>query len=351
MSLQEWMEELKGEVQIPFTKRDLERALLALLRTDNLWDALRLSNVPMKLLCHFWNRLIQKGMLKIEEGKLRLTEQGKKLCEELSLSKIPSFSCKLCQDRGLDWGDLSNLAHKFLEWTKGRPSALQKYDQGYVDLSSVWSRTAFLWKQGDLAGKEIFVLGDDDLSSLSFAMTKVVKKVVVIDIDERLIHFLRQIAEREKLPLEAEVHDLREPLPEKWIGAFDTFFCDPTESLPGFKAFVERGLLSLKGEGCAGYFGLTRLESSLSKWAKVQKFLLEKGAVITHILEYFNEYENWEYLQKMRSWDWLPVKEAPSRGQLWYTSSLFRIEVVEKKEIENRKLEGNIFDDLEVATT
>ncbi|MFN4178776.1 MAG: bis-aminopropyl spermidine synthase family protein [Armatimonadota bacterium] len=341
----------RKEAPIPFSPRDAERAIAALLTTDDLWEAVRLSHAPMRFLCAFWNQMVKEGLLTATDGRLRLTDTGREIALALGISPAREAVCDVCEGRGVDFRKLfREAAEKFVAICQNRPEAIQDYDQGYVTEATTLARIAFVWQRGDLEGKEIIVLGDDDLMSIAAALTGAPKRVLALDIDERLINFINEVAEREGLTnLQAVRHDLREPIPNEWLRAFDTFLCDPTESFVGFKAFVERGLLCLKGVGSAGYFGLTHVESSLDKWARIQKFLLESGAVITDLRDDFSGYVNWGYIETMRSWDWLPTKVAPQK--VWYCSAFYRIELIQEPQVENKRLEGNIFEDEEAATT
>ncbi len=341
----------RKEAPIPFSPRDAERAMAALLTTDDLWEAVRLSHAPMRFLCAFWNQMVKEGLLTATDGRLRLTDTGREIALALGISPAREAVCDVCEGRGVDFRKLfREAAEKFIAICQNRPEAIQDYDQGYVTESTTLARIAFVWQRGDLEGKEIIVLGDDDLMSIAAALTGAPKRILALDIDERLINFINEVAEREGLTnLQAVRHDLRESIPNEWLGSFDTFLCDPTESFVGFKAFVERGLLCLKGVGSAGYFGLTHVESSLDKWARIQKFLLESGAVITDLRDDFSGYVNWGYIEMMRSWDWLPTKVAPQK--VWYCSAFYRIELIREPQVENKRLEGNIFEDEEAATT
>ncbi len=348
--LAQLFERAKEASSIPCSPRDGERALAALLATEDLWEAVRLSHAPMRFLCAFWRQLIDNGLLTAANGKLQLKEQGRHLLAAVGLAPAREAFCDACEGRGVDYRKLfRETAQRFFAICQNRPPAIQDYDQGYVTEATTLARIAFAWQRGDLEGKELIILGDDDLMSVAAALTGAPKRVLALDIDERLVNFINKVAEQEGLTnLQAVQHDLREPLPEEWLGAFDTFLCDPTESFVGFKAFVERGLLCLKGVGSAGYFGLTHVESSLDKWARIQQFLLESGAVITDLRDDFSGYINWGYIETMRSWDWLPTKVVPK--QVWYCSALYRIELLRKPVLENRRLEGNIFEDEEAAT-
>jgi predicted methyltransferase len=348
--LAEILDSVRSDAPIPFTPRDAERALAALLATESMWEAVRLSRVPMRFLCAFWSRLQERGLLTVRGSRLFLTEAGRELASHLGVAPAWDGSCSLCEGRGVDPSRLSEeVVERFREVSRSRPEALQVYDQGYVTEETTLARVAFAMARGDLVGKEIIVIGDDDLVSVAAALTGAPSRVLAVDIDDRLIRFIREVARAEGLTmLEASRYDIRDPLPPEWQGRFDTFLCDPTESFSGFRAFLARGLLALRGVGSAGYFGLTHAESSLGKWAQIQRFLLESGAVITDVREDFNSYVTWGYVETMRAWSWLPARVPPDR--LWYFSSLYRIELLRPPSVENQCFEGNIFEDEEAAT-
>jgi len=208
-----------------------------------------------------------------------------------------------------------------------------------------------MWSKGDVAGREILVLGDDDLLSVALSLTGAPKRVVALDIDPRIVDFLTWIARDRRLALDVVHHDLRYPLPPELTGDFDAFVCDPTESLRGFLAFAWRGVSSLRGPGCAGYLGLTRREASLTKWRHIQQELLESGTVITDLRDDFHAYENWSYFERMVAWEKLPTRRVPERDEAWYRSALIRLEVLKEPRCPQEELAGDMFDDAEAATT
>ncbi|SHK37297.1 bis-aminopropyl spermidine synthase family protein [Rhodothermus profundi] len=341
----------RQQAPVPFTERDAKRALAALLTTDNLWEAIRLSHVPLRALTAFWHQLIAAELLEARDGALRLTKSGQALAQALGVAPAREATCPHCEGRGVDYHTLpEQVVTRFAEICKQRPEAIQAYDQGFVTEATTLSRIAFAWHRGDLEGKTIIVLGDDDLMSIAAALTGAPARILAIDIDERLIQFINEVARREGLDrLEAVRYDLRDPLPTSWLRSFDTFMTDPTESFLGFKTTIERGLMALRGPGCAGYFGLTHVESSYEKWARIQRFLLDSGAVLTDLLDDFSAYINWGYIESMRSWKWLPTHRPPERS--WYYSALHRIELLRTPALENTAVEGDIFSDEEAATT
>lgn len=336
---------------IPTTERDVLRVLSAVLTSEDIWRILDLAGLPVLVTCEVLAALTEEDLVAITGERIHLTKKGLDLAERLGVSAVVELRCPQCRGRGLDLSPFRDLAQRFHQLALSRPQALQEFDQGYVTEETTIARIAFLLSRGDLGRKEILVLGDDDLVSLAAALTGLPRRVVALDVDERIVSFLGERAKEEGLALEAVHHDLREPLPPEFLRGFDTFFCDPTESLRGFLAFALRGMSALRGPGCAGYLGLTRAEASLAKWRKIQLELLERGAVITDLLYNFHEYVNWPYIETMRAWKNLPVKRVPGKSEVWYRSSLIRIELVEEAQVENTRYAGDVFTDEEAATT
>jgi predicted methyltransferase len=335
----------------PFSERDARRLLSALLASEDIWRVIDLSDVPVMALAHALQEMAEAGWVEFTRERVRLTEQGRAVAEANAIQPALELRCPRCGGRGIDLGPVAKIADIFKDIAGNRPEAIQKYDQGYVTEESTLYRVSFMWSRGDLAGREILILGDDDLVSIAAALTGAPKRVVVVDIDERLVEFIREVASEEGLELTPLVHDLREPLPKELTASFDTFFCDPTESLRGFLVFAGRGVTALKGVGSAGYMGLTHREASLVKWRAIQEELLGWGAVFTEIRDDFHDYVNWPYIETMRSWDFLPVRRVPGKYETWYRSALLRIELVEKPSLPNERVEGDIFTDPEAATT
>lgn len=348
--LQWVLDRVRHRLPIPVTRPDAERALAALQTTEDPWEALRLSRAPIRFVCALWQELIREGLLRPEDGRLRLADSARAWIRALGIPPAQEFACPRCGGRGVDLEWLGEVARRFREIARHRPTALQPFDQGYVTEETALARVAFALERGDVEGKEILVVGDDDLVSIALTLAARPLRVVALDVDERIVRFIREVAGAEGLlQLEAHVYDVRDPLPEAWVGGFDTFFTDPTESLQGFRTFVNRGLLALRGAGSAGYFGLTRGESSLVKWARIQRMLLRHNAVLTDIRDGFNVYQNWDYVETMRAWQWLPVRTRPAH--LWYRSALFRIELLSPPKLANRPVRGQLFEDEEAATT
>ncbi|MCX8172771.1 MAG: bis-aminopropyl spermidine synthase family protein [Archaeoglobaceae archaeon] len=275
-----------------------------------------------------FEQLKERGILEVKKDRVTLTKNGENAVKSF---KIAEYRCKFCDGTGykLDSSFLDILA-KYKEICKNRPQAVEKFDQGFISEEGVIRRVEFIHERGDIYGS-IFVVGDDDLFSLAVSLTGLPKKVVVIDIDERLVNFINSTANEYGLRVEAHVYDVQKAFPEDFKKKFDIFVTDPVETIPGIKLFLSRGVSTLKGIGSSAYFGLTTLEASRKKWFEIEKMILEMGFVITDIRRKFNIYPASEksysgFENKLPVFKKLGVKTDYD----WYTSSLFRIEAVKE---------------------
>ena len=109
-------------------------------------------------------------------------------------------------------------------------------------------------EKGDIEGRKILFLGDDDLTSIAAGLFNAAKEVAVVDLDTRLLQTIKDISEEEGLRIRLVEHDLRKPLPEQLRGRYDTVFTDPPYTHPGLTLFLSRGIMALeKRVGAAVY--------------------------------------------------------------------------------------------------
>ena len=140
--------------------------------------------------------------------------------------------------------------------------------------------------------------------------------------------------------------DISEPLPDNMLNEYDTFHTDPPEPLEAIRLFVGRGIAALTKSRGAGYVSLSLIDSSLYKWRDIQSILVsEFKVVITDVIRDFNVYQNWGYLEKMKIWRLLPVKQKTPEG--WYRTSLIRIETLRESRGFNEAVREDIYTDTE----
>mgnify|MGYP001773173985 CR=1 FL=1 len=319
-------------------------------RPSTFWELINFQDAHLSLFLKALKELLNEGFILYEKPLFKLTKNP---------SNIREFSdpgCLFCEpfDKDPFWKD---LLKNFKELTKDRPLPTSDYDQGFIRPEDTIKRTAFIYLRGDLEDSEVFILGDDDLISLAMALTGLPKRIVVVEIDERINTFIKGTVKKIGFDnLEVYNYNVIDSLPEDLKGRFDIFVTDPVETEKGLKLFVARCISSLKGPGSAGYVGFTHREASLEKWRDFQSFLLKAGFVITDILRDFTTYpeeENaWEDFYRtyriMKEFD-LELPEVD-----WYKSCLLRFEAVEGPHLPRieppKNLEELYFDDEAWAT-
>ena len=350
--MKEIIEEIKGRTSINVCERSVKNVLGAIMSSSDFWRIVDLSEEPLPLVADIIEILKEKGYVAINGG-ITLTEKGRNLVDMHEITEIEEMVCKSCSGRGISIENLDNLLEEFKRIVRERPLPKQEFDQAFVTPETVIARVAFMISRNDIKNKEIFVIGDDDLTSVALMLSSLPKRIAVIDIDKRLTDFIEKISKEigyDKIDI--LTFDIREELPDYMKKKFDTFITDPPETIYAIRAFVGRGISSLKAPGCAGYLGLTRRESSLEKWMKIERVLVgEFGVAITDIVKNFNEYVNWGYEEKTRAWRLSPVKVKPSYN--WYKSYMIRITTLEGSIGFDGKIEVDeeLYNDEESSTT
>ncbi|MGB7292660.1 MAG: bis-aminopropyl spermidine synthase family protein [Thermodesulfobacteriota bacterium] len=348
MDLKKLAQQVSNKSKIKITSKDIERLLGALKKSKNPWEVIDKSDFPVPAVFESINALEKMGLALVLDNGFVLTDDGKKIAKKVH--PVNDISCKTCEGRGIILEKFSEIKNKFLKVQKRRPVPLRKFDQGYVTPSTTLSRFALAYERGDIYGKEIFVLGDDDLISIALGISRLPKRITVVEIDKRLTDFIQETGVKEGFKVEVHTFDLRRSIPNEHRNKYDTFFTDPPETLKAADAFIGRGIATLSQSGSAGYFGFTRREASLTKWYELQKMLLKYKIVFTDILHNFNEYTNWGYEEDTRAWRLSPAKVKPEKN--WYRSALYRFETLEGFK-GNTKDYGNenIYEDQESSTT
>lgn len=344
---------IREKTGIPVYERSVENVLSAVLASDDVWRIVDLSEEPLPLVVAILGALNEGGYVAFKDNRVFLTQSGKKLVEKYGIGERKDYTCSHCQGKTVELDAFSELLEQFREITKDRPEPIHQFDQAYVTPETTVARVALMHSRGDLENKEVFVLGDDDLTSVALMLSGLPKRIAVLDIDERLVRFIERAADEIGYEnIEMFTFDLRKPLPDYALHKFDTFITDPPETVHAIRSFIGRGIATLKGPGCAGYFGITRRESSIDKWREIQRVLLnEFNVVITDIIRNFNEYVNWGYAEETRAWKLIPIKTLPKNN--WYKSYMFRIQTLEgSKGFEGEITVGKeLYDDEESSTT
>jgi predicted methyltransferase len=308
-------------------KKQLSQILIWKKKID-LYELLPHIDFDLSKVLKFFKKINYKESLRLYKDKAHIIKQ-------IDLKKI---SCSTCEGRGYVFDNFfENIYKQYKEICKNRPVNLPEFDQGSILEKDVIKRVEFIYERGDLLDSDILVIGDDDLISIALGLTKLPKKIYVLEIDKRLIDYIETYTHKLNLPIKTLQYDTRNLLPKELINRFDIFITDPPETLKALKTFLSRGMQSLKTQG-AGYFGLTTIESSLDKWFGLEKFIIETGFVITDIKRKFSVYpfskedEEWQYFK-----DKIKIFKSIGEPKIknWYYSSFIRIEKIKNIKIKN----------------
>ncbi|MEM3695112.1 MAG: bis-aminopropyl spermidine synthase family protein [Candidatus Bathyarchaeia archaeon] len=320
----------------------------------SIWELLDVVDVTLRSFVDGIRKLHSEGFVAADDdGIFSLTEKGKSVIDKRAL-QFTSGVCEKCLGKRITFnGKFIEVFEEYKRLVAGRPQPSMDFFQGYMREFDVIARIALMHHYNDLQGKEFILIGDDDLVSVALALTRLPSRICVLDVDKRLGEFLGKINHEHAFEIEFERYNVADPLPEKYINNFDVFSSEPLETVSGLKAFILRGIISLK-EGGVGYFGLTTAEASYKKWIAVEKLLTRMNCVITDLIKGFSRYPmnyesiNYEdFIGKLQ----IPAKENP--GVDWYKSALFRFEVLNKSKNVgdiNRKLRITFVDENEDVT-
>jgi predicted methyltransferase len=169
------------------------------------------------------------------------------------------------------------------------PQPLVELDQCHCTPKTKLRRVLAMHEADAITGRRILLLGDDDLISITllrFAWTFGIRidEFVVVDVDQRLIDFIRAEFAGAPFPFRCIQADLREPLP----GAFDTVVTDPPYTAAGAKLFLERARAALAGEGANLFFSFGSRRPGVQ--FEVQRTIAELGLEIRSLRRDFNDY-------------------------------------------------------------
>ena len=209
----------------------------------------QLTQIPVPTLSAIRGELIKEGIL----GTITtFTEAGLKFVEEklgfkfkpcpISKNYLINFSIDLFPSNVLSQESLLFLKN----YLSKRPESDVQLDQSMATFESQLKRLSLLLMNGDLEGRSILLLGDDDATSVVLSSTGLAKRIVVLDIDERILSFVSSLPKQhQKTRIETYHADLRNPLPKDLVQGFDIVFTDPPYTLHASKLYYQTVIYAL----------------------------------------------------------------------------------------------------------
>jgi predicted methyltransferase/ribosomal protein S18 acetylase RimI-like enzyme len=248
-----------------------------------------LTHLPVPVTAAVRRELENQGLLTRNKGAF-LTQKGEKFVKTLGFSYQQRITCSTCQGRRIEISDEhSSMTEKLRSYLKTRPKPLPWLDQAHGTHKTALLRALFMLEKGDVEGRRIIFLGDDDFTSIAVGMFRATKGITVIDVDTRLLKTIRLISKRENLHIKCVEWDLRNPLPQRLRRRYDVAFTDPPYTIAGLTLFISRGLTALKQRnGLAVYLAFAHQSSK--NLLTLQKTLNAMGLAITEQIPNFNTY-------------------------------------------------------------
>lgn len=241
---------------------------------------------------------LEKRRILTRKGGVALTDDGL-----ITVQNLLGFSSK-AQFARPDYpptpASLDGVRDQLAELGSKRPKVDVKLDQSHATAETILKRAVYLYQNDALEGRDLLILGDDDLTSLALGLFAkhlniAIRRIVVLEFDRRLVSFLTDVATHEDLPITVLAHDLREEIPDDLTGQFDVFLTDPPYTISGLELFVSRGAAALIPQvGKQGYVCFGR--RTPAETAQAVGALVNMGFAPIEILPNFNAYDGAQVL-------------------------------------------------------
>lgn len=327
------------------TESDLNRFLTLLSNTQpiDLWDYTRISDQYIRVILSFLYSLEKRGYVSVDgDGKIQFTPEGRRLTKSLNIRKKPSPFKKVKPWCGLE---LTTKYLKILDIIRDLYREItpqNRYDQAPLVPEAAVYKVAYAIQRGDVTNKDVVCVGDDDLTSIIFALSGLPRSVLAIDIDKYLLETIEEYAEKNNLPIKTLRHDLRNPIPDHFKKRFDLFMTEPPDTVSGITLFVSRGVEFINNGG-VGYCGISLTACPPLGLLEMQKNFTRMNLIITDRLVKYSDYPpHRTELKHVEVPDCYDEFYPPKK--VWYVSDLVRLRATAKTRPLFKEYKGKLSD-------
>lgn len=253
-----------------------------------------LTRLPIPVTAAVIGELEKAGLVARKMGTL-LTARGQEyVTKNLGFLYQSRLTCKTCEGKNIQITDqFKPLLQKLKDCMDGRPKPLPWLDQTHGTPETALLRALYMLERGDLEGRRIIFLGDDDFTSIAVALLDVAVEVTVIDVDQRLLQAIQSVSRKENLAITCINFDLRKSLPKRTRHKYDVVFTDPPYTTPGLTLFTSRAITALKPQK-GGTIYLAYAHQPPKRALIMNKILGAMGLAILEQIPRFNIYEGAE---------------------------------------------------------
>lgn len=267
------------------------------------------------------DELINKNIIIHKDGLFKLKQNN-----QHNLNS-KDFLCKNCRGSIIDIEKLSFIKKDMEIIFNKKPTPTFIFDQRPVTLETTLRRVAYLIFKGDIQNQKIAILGDDDLTSIAIALTKLAKEIFVFDIDKRFISFINKVSKEFNLDINVIEQDFSKSTPKNLLNYFDVFMTDPTPTKIPFIVFTNFGIRLLKSTDSVGYLSL--YSSAMNKNIDLQGIINKMGLLVTDMIPRFTEYDFIEHTYNQKDKELLHNYSKNERP-ICFTESLVRVKMTKK---------------------
>ncbi|MHA1983241.1 MAG: bis-aminopropyl spermidine synthase family protein [Candidatus Hodarchaeales archaeon] len=221
--------------------------LLALWRfpEENTRSIAEYSGLSVPGISSLRKELVKINFLKnLKEFSIKGEEFIKKILNFSSLKGIPIYYDQNLTNTFYSDYFTDEFASELEQILDKRPHPKPEFDQSRINFETTIKKIKALLAHGDLEGRRICFLGDDDGISISLAVFKRYNpqfnfSISVIDIDDLVINYIK------KFDLNNEISVLKRDLrlgniPDNWLNKFDVILTDPPYTIDGVRLFLSQ---------------------------------------------------------------------------------------------------------------
>jgi predicted methyltransferase len=218
-----------------------------------------------------------------------LTEEGKEELRHLGLRPyLWSFGDLMRCDKGT----IEKFTSIREEYKK---RASRELDQFYALPETSVKKAQVMIARGEVVGKNIALIGDDDMVSLALILLEGgFRSLTIFDVDNDLLTFIKTKTTSMGIDNVHTVHyDCRDELKDEYSGRFDVVLTDPPYTRYGAELFLERALEMVGGGASSDrkiFFFYGNSSRTPEKFLKIQEIIGRTNLVIEDKISNFAHY-------------------------------------------------------------
>jgi Branched-chain polyamine synthase A C-terminal domain len=212
------------------------------------------------------------------------------------------------------------------EVAAGLPRGVAALDHVSATPATMAARAEYFAGRYALAGATVLCVGDHDLTSVAVSLAEPGVEVLVVDIDQRILAYIDEVAAARGLDITTAFGDLRIGLPSSFRERADLAFTDPPYTADGVGLFLARGLAGLRRSGHERVglaYGFARRQ--LASGFRTQGVLRELRLVTEALAPGFNRFDGAEaigaasdlYVCRPTKWTWDRLERGSGDARIY----------------------------------